>query len=106
MGLALVLRIGLLGLILDGRFIVEPDVRLIARGTLLFLGILLLIVGTVVVLLLLFIIFLRVALRTLLGVAFLTLGLSLGLVFLTTGLVIVAGLRVGMYACLKGATLQ
>ena len=81
MGLALVLRIGLLGLILDGRFIVEPDVRLIARGTLLFLGILLLIVGT------------------LLGV-FLLIGL------LNLFLVIVAGLRVGMYACLKGATLQ
>ena len=78
MGLALVLRIGLFTLLL----------------------------GTVVVLLLLFILFLRVALRTLLGVAFLTLGFSLGLVFLTTGLVIVAGLRVGMYACLKGATLQ
>ena len=78
MGLALVLRIGLFTLLL----------------------------GTVVVLLLLFILFLRVALRTLLGVEFLTLGLSLGLVFLTTGLVIVAGLRVGMYACLKGVTLQ
>ena len=78
MGLALVLRIGLFTLLL----------------------------GTVVVLLLLFILFLRVTLRTLLGVEFLTLGLSLGLVFLTTGLVIVAGLRVGMYACLKGATLQ